>query len=126
MTLRPKEPAKPLGQQARQHYLTQAHHVIGEELDYLTLYQRFALNDWAAVKLDDAVALAALKAGMSPRDTVNMLHQGPYVQYQVHVQQVPVLAMSQYARGTVIQALHHLKRLRCKLPTGDRPLGANS
>ncbi len=126
MTLQPKEPAKPLGNQARQHYLVQAQQIIGEELNYSALYQRFAQNDWAAVKLDDAVAVSALKAGMAPKDAVNMLHQGPYVQYQVHVNQVPVLAMSQYARGTVIQALHHLQRIRCKLPGGDRQSGATS
>jgi hypothetical protein len=113
MMLQPKEPAKQLGQQARQQYLLQARQIIGQpDLDYPTLYQRFAENDWAAIKLDDAVAAAALKAGITPKTTVNMLHQGPYVQYQVHVRQVPVLAMSQYARGTVIQVMHQLLKVR--------------
>ncbi|HHP7244052.1 MAG TPA: hypothetical protein ACFE0H_05120 [Elainellaceae cyanobacterium] len=110
MTLQPKEPAKALGQHARQQYLIQAQQVIGETLDYPMLYQRFAQNDWAAIQLDDAVALTSLKAGIHPKDAVTMLHQGPYIQYQVHVNQVPILAMSQYARGIVIQALHHLKK----------------
>jgi hypothetical protein len=111
--LQPKEPAKELGQQARQQYLTQSRQIIGQpDLDYFTLYQRFAENDWAAIKLDEAVVMAALKAGITPKTTVNMLHQGPYVQYQVHVRQVPVLAMSQYARGTVIQVMHQLLKDR--------------
>lgn len=113
MTLQPKDPARELGHQARQHYLTYAKQVIGDAaLDYPTLYQRFAQNDWAAIKLDQAVAIAALKAGLIPKDAVYMLHQGPYIQYQVHVKQVPILAMSQYARGTVIQAMHQFQRGR--------------
>ncbi|NJP08296.1 MAG: hypothetical protein HC866_01505 [Leptolyngbyaceae cyanobacterium RU_5_1] len=111
MTLDPKEPAKELGREARQQYLIQARQVIGEaDLDYRTLYQRFAENDWAAIKLDEAVAAAALKAGIAPKESVYMLHQGPYVQYQVHVKQIPVFAMSQYARGTVVQASHQIQR----------------
>ncbi|NJL37269.1 MAG: hypothetical protein HC840_05565 [Leptolyngbyaceae cyanobacterium RM2_2_4] len=111
--LQPKEPAKELGQQARQQYLMQARQIVGQpNLDYSTLYQRFAENDWAAIKLDEAVVVAALKAGITPKTTVNMLHQGPYVQHQVHVRQVPVLAMSQYARGTVIQVMHQLLKRR--------------
>jgi hypothetical protein len=63
MAAKPKEPENAAGQQARQHYLEQARRVVGEaNLDYAALYQRFAQNDWAAIKLDDSVALAALKA----------------------------------------------------------------
>ncbi|HEY9618899.1 MAG TPA: hypothetical protein V6C78_00940 [Crinalium sp.] len=122
MTLQPKEPAKELGRRSRQLYLEQARQVIGEgDLDYPTLYQRFALNDWAAIKLDDAVAQSALKAGMTPQDAVNMLHQGPYIQYQIHTKQVPVLAMSQYARGVVLQVLHQLQRSRHRKEMTQHP-----
>ncbi|MDJ0705759.1 MAG: hypothetical protein QNJ46_21035 [Leptolyngbyaceae cyanobacterium MO_188.B28] len=110
MTLQPKEPAKELGRQMRRQYLAQASQVIGEvDLDYLTLYRRFAENDWAANKLDDAVAVASLRVGIAPREVITMLHQGPYIQYQVHVKQSPVLVMSQYAKGTVIQVMHRLQ-----------------
>jgi hypothetical protein len=110
MMLQPKEPANELGRRSRQLYVEQAKQVIGDrELDYLTLYERFALNDWAAVKLDETVALSALKSGVLPKDIVNMLHQGPYIQHQVHINQVPVLAMSQYARGLVLQVWHQVE-----------------
>jgi hypothetical protein len=53
--------------------------VIGEtSVDYSTLYQRFAPNDWAAMKLDDGLALAALKSGYAAQDVVGFLHQSPY------------------------------------------------
>ena len=59
MELTPKEPATEVGVQARQAYLTFAQRVVGDEVDYATLYQQFASNDWAAIKLDDAVAIAS-------------------------------------------------------------------
>jgi hypothetical protein len=119
MTLQPKEPAKELGRQAREQYLAQARQVIGEmDLDYFTLYRRFAENDWAALKLDDAVTKTALKAGMAPKEAVHMLHQGPYIQHQVHIRQVPILAMSQYARGTVIRAMHQIQKGRWRRVLG--------
>ncbi|NEP19633.1 MAG: hypothetical protein F6J97_22535 [Leptolyngbya sp. SIO4C1] len=106
MTLQPKEPEKEAGQKARQAYLALAQQVIGDSsLDYTTLYQRFAQNDWAAIKLDDAVAAAALRQGLSPKETATVLHQGPYMQYQVHQQQAPIPAMRQYIKATVMQAV---------------------
>ena len=51
-------------QVARHDYLEISRRVIGEpDIDYIELYQRFIANEWAAIKLDDAVALAALKLG---------------------------------------------------------------
>jgi hypothetical protein len=109
VTFTPKEPEKPAGREARQTYLVFARGVIGETaVDYTTLYQRFAPNDWAAIKLDDGVALAALKSGYAAKDIVGFLHQSPYVQHQIHVGQVPVATMTQYAKATVQKALQVL------------------
>jgi hypothetical protein len=109
VTFTPKEPEKLAGQEARQTYLVFARAVIGEtSVDYATVYQRFAPNDWAAIKLDDGVALAALKSGYTAKDVVGFLHQSPYVQNQIHAAQVPVATMTQYARSTVQKALQLL------------------
>jgi hypothetical protein len=109
VTFTPKEPEKLAGQEARQTYLVFARAVIGEtSVDYATLYQRFAPNDWAAIKLDDGVALAALKSGYAAKDVVGFLHQSPYVQHQIHAQQVPVATMTQYAKSTVQKAMEVL------------------
>jgi hypothetical protein len=109
VTFTPKDPEKPAGQEARQTYLVFARAVIGETaIDYSTLYQRFAPNDWAAIKLDDGVALAALKSGYAAKDVVGFLHQSPYVQHQIHVSRVPVATMTQYAKSTVQKALQAL------------------
>jgi hypothetical protein len=111
MAAKPKEPENAAGQQARQHYLEQARRVVGEaNLDYAALYQRFAQNDWAAIKLDDSVALAALKAGYSPKEVVGILHQSPYLQHQVHGNRVPLAPMSQYVRSTVMRAAQRLEK----------------
>ena len=100
--LTPKEPESEVGRKARQAYLQFAQRVIGEStLDYPTLYRRFAENDWAAIKLDEAV----LRAGFSPKSAVGILHQGPYLQFQVHHNKVPLAPMSQYVRSTVLTAM---------------------
>lgn len=111
MAAKPKEPENAAGKQARQQYLEQARRVVGEaNLDYAALYQRFAQNDWAAIKLDDTVALAALKAGYSPKEVVGILHQSPYLQHQVHSNRVPLAPMSQYVRSTVMKAVQRLEK----------------
>jgi hypothetical protein len=52
MPLKSKEPENEAGKQARQQYLEHAQKITGDaSLDYNTLYQRFAQNDWAAIKL---------------------------------------------------------------------------
>jgi hypothetical protein len=113
MVLEPKKPSNEAGKAARQQYLDLAKRVTGEaNLDYETLYQRFAENDWAAVKLDDAVALLSLKAGNSPKQTVGILHQSPYLQHQVHHRNVPLAPMSQYVRATVLKGIQQLKPAR--------------
>ena len=111
MSLQPKEPNNEAGKAARQQYLDLAKQVTGEaDLDYATLYQRFAENDWAAVKLDDAVAGRSLKAGNSPKKTVGILHQSPYLQHQVHHRNVPLAHMSQYVRSTVLKTVQQQKQ----------------
>ena len=111
MTLKPKQPSNESGKAARQQYLDLAKHVTGEaNLDYVTLYQRFAENDWAAVKLDDAVASLSLRFGNSPKQTVGILHQSPYLQHQVHHCNVPLAPMSQYVRSTVLKTVQRQKQ----------------
>jgi hypothetical protein len=113
MALTPKQPSNEAGKAARQQYLELAQRVTGEShLDYATLYQRFAENDWAAVKLDDAVASLSLKVGNSPKQTVGILHQSPYLQHQVHQRNVPLAPMSQYVRATVLKGIQQLKQAR--------------
>ena len=111
MSLEPKKPSNEAGKAARQQYLDLAKRVTGEaNLDYNTLYQRFAENDWAAVKLDDAVASLSLRAGNSPKQTVGILHQSPYLQHQVHQCNVPLAPMSQYVRSTVLKTVQQQKQ----------------
>ncbi|MDJ0705136.1 MAG: hypothetical protein QNJ46_17780 [Leptolyngbyaceae cyanobacterium MO_188.B28] len=111
MALTPKEPESEVGRKARRVYLQFAQRVIGEStLDYPTLYQRFAENNWAAIKLDDAVAEAVLRAGFSPKSAVGVLHQGPYLQFQVHHRKTPLDPMSQYVRSTVLTAMQKVGR----------------
>ncbi|MEO1404232.1 MAG: hypothetical protein AAFV72_23685 [Cyanobacteria bacterium J06635_1] len=110
MSLKPKEPETEAGKKARQDYLKVVRQVIGEpDLDYTTLYERFVQNDWAAIKLDDAVAVAALKAGQSAKAVFTLLLQSPYVQHQVHIKQVVGAVMGRYVESTVRQALIQLQ-----------------
>jgi hypothetical protein len=111
MPFKPKEPDNDAGQRARQQYLELSRRIIGEpKLDYLTLYGRFATNDWAAIKLDDAIARSALKSGCTPKETVAILHQSPYLQHQVHQNKVPLAPMSQYVRSTVLKVMQQLEK----------------
>lgn len=111
MSLEPKTPSNESGKVARQQYLDLAKRVTGEaSLDYDTLYQRFAENDWAAVTLDDAVASLSLRVGNSPKQTVGILHQSPYLQHQVHQRNVPLAPMSQYVRSTVLKTVQQQKQ----------------
>ncbi|MEO1637041.1 MAG: hypothetical protein AAFS04_18385 [Cyanobacteria bacterium J06631_9] len=121
MSLKPKQPSNESGKAARQQYLDLAKRVTGEaNLDYDTLYQRFAENDWAAVKLDDAVASLSLKAGNSPKQTVGILHQSPYLQHQVHQQNVPLAPMSQYVRSTVLKTVQQQKQVQSQQRSASR------
>ena len=111
MELIPKEPANECGVLARQTYLELARRIIGEpQIEYGVLYQRFAENDWAAVKLDEAVALKGLIVGHSPEVVSWILLQSPYLQYHVHQNKVPLPPMSQYVRSTVMKLFYSRKR----------------
>lgn len=111
--LNPKEPETDAGRNIRQTYLEIARMVLGESnMDYATLYQRFVSNEWAAIKLDDAVALAALKSGHSAKDAFMLLLQGPYVQHQAHEKQVVKTALGRYVKSTVREAMSQLKGQR--------------
>ena len=112
MALKPKEPQFDYSRKARADYLEYARAVIGDfTLDYLTLYGRFAENDWACIKLDKAVAFVALKSGRLPAEVGSLLHQGPYIQFQVHHNQVPVTPMTYYAREIVMGQMLNAKML---------------
>jgi len=109
--LQPKDPDYPVGRDARQTYLVFARAVINDvSLDYATLYGRFAGNDWAAIRLDEAVTRSALNAGYATQDVMKFLYQSPYAQYQVHHQQVKVKVMSEYA-SSVVQKVDQQMRL---------------
>ena len=111
MELIPKEPAHERGVLARQKYLELARRVIREpQIEYDVLYQRFVENDWAAVQLDEAVALKGLTMGYSPEVVSWILLQSPYLQYHVHQNKVPLAPMSQYVRSTVMKLFYIRKR----------------
>ncbi|MEM9804135.1 MAG: hypothetical protein AAF959_02560 [Cyanobacteria bacterium P01_D01_bin.56] len=123
MALTPKEPASERGVVARQQYLELARRVIGDpHLEYDVLYKRFAENDWAAIKLDESVALKGLTSGHSPKVVSGILHQSPYLQYHVHQNKVPLPPMSQYVRSTVMKVLQQVEKAKSlgKQPTKSR------
>ncbi|MEO1387930.1 MAG: hypothetical protein AAFV85_11220 [Cyanobacteria bacterium J06634_6] len=121
MGFKPKQPSNESGKAARQQYLELAQRITGEaNLEYDTLYQRFAENDWAAVKLDDAVASLSLRVGNSPKQTVGILHQSPYLQHQVHQRNVPLAPMSQYVRSTVLKTVQQQKQAQSQQRSPSR------
>jgi hypothetical protein len=112
MALIPKEPQYDDSRQARAEYLEYAQIVIGEpSVDYPTIYGRFAENEWACIELDKAVALEALGTGRLPVEIASLLHQGPYIQVQVHHNRLPVAPMTYYARGIVLEQMLNAKML---------------
>ena len=83
-------------QVARNDYLEVSRRVIGEpDIDYTELYQRFIVNEWAAIKLDDSVALTALRLGKPAMNVAITLLQGPFIQYQVYEKGVIILVVRQ-------------------------------
>ena len=79
------------------------------------LYQRFIVNEWAAIKLDDEVALVALETWEPELWTSFFtLLQGPFIQYQVYEKGMVKLAMTRYARCTVHEAFMRFKRQQQK------------
>ncbi|NEZ58695.1 hypothetical protein [Adonisia turfae] len=104
-------------QAARHDYLEISRQVIGEpDIDYIELYQRFIVNEWAAIKLDDSVALTALRLGKPAMNVAITLLQGPFIQYQVYEKDVIILAMVRYAKYTVRDAFKQFKQQPRYLP----------
>jgi hypothetical protein len=115
MALIPRDPQYDDSRQARAEYLEYAQIVIGEpSLDYSTLYGRFVENEWACIELDKAVAHEALGSGRLPVEIASLLHQGPYIQVQVHHNQVPLIPLTYYARGIVMEQMLKAKMLSMK------------
>ena len=105
MDFTPKEPQTEGGCQARQQYLQFAQRIIDEPtMDYATLYKRFAPNDWAAIRLNDAVAEVALREGMAPQGVTGLLYQGPFAQCQYHQRGVTIHALNRCLRESLIVA----------------------
>lgn len=110
---KPSDTRSETAKAARESYLDLARQMIGEPtIDYTQLYQRFIQNGWSGVKLDDEVSLTALQSGKSPKDKYLTLLQGPYVQHQVYVKDMPKAAMTRYEKATVQEVLNQFREQR--------------
>lgn len=107
----PREPETEKARLMREQYLSFAKAVLGDAtLSYPVLYQRYA-NDRADIQqsaryLDQLVATAALKAGVDPKITIQLLAQGPRTQYQARnltaeAKKAALPGILQYAQSTV-------------------------
>lgn len=90
-------------QAQRQRYVEYANTVTGRQWSYPDLYREYVGSDLAGIQLDQKIAAAALNAGESAQSVTELLHQGPYSQFQVGVKQVNPATIQQYGRGTVAQ-----------------------
>jgi hypothetical protein len=112
--LNPNEPREPETDKARlmrEQYLSFAKAVLGDAtLNYPTLYQRYASDrsdiQQSARSLDQSIATAALKAGVDPKITIQLLAQGPRTQYQARnltaeAKKAALPGILQYAQSTV-------------------------
>lgn len=107
----PREPETEKGRSAREQYLAFARVVVGENsLSYQSLYQQYANNlpegGQAARSLDQSVAGVALKAGILPRQVVQLVAQGIFTQSQTsnlssEERQAALPKLLQYAQATV-------------------------
>ena len=89
--LLPREPDTEKGQQAREQYLVLAKAALRVNFeDYQTLFQAYASEEpedqQTAQQLDRTVAQVALQAGHSPRQVIQFVAQGPYVQCETRAQ----------------------------------------
>lgn len=107
----PREPETDKARLMREQYLSFAKSVLGDlTLNYSALYERYA-NDradiqQAAQSLDRSVATTALKAGVDPKITIQLLAQGPRTQYQARnltaeAKKAALPGILQYAQSTV-------------------------
>ncbi|MEL7011313.1 MAG: hypothetical protein AAGM29_22385, partial [Cyanobacteria bacterium J06588_4] len=62
----------------------------------------------------------SLKVGNSPKQTVGILHQSPYLQHQVHQRNVPLAPMSQYVRSTVLKTVQQQKQVQSQQRSPSR------
>lgn len=100
--------------QLRDRYLGYACGVIGDDIDYGHLYNRFR-DDWAAKDLDLEVAIAALKAGEAGKAAGLLLAQGPYTQRHLYENQTDqtelvLYAQNQMKRAAIVTALNQQTR----------------
>ena len=107
----PREPETEKGRSVREQYLAFARVAVGEDsLSYQSLYQQYANvspeRQQAARSLDQSVATLALKAGMLPRQVVQLIAQGIFTQFQTfnlspEERQAALPRLLQYAQATV-------------------------
>lgn len=97
--------------QLREQYLSYARRIMRQpQLDYKSLYQQFGNNEWAAKRLDQAVAMTALRDRKSPSEAAYLLAQGPHVQKQTGERGMKPADLIDYAKLTVTQGMQSLQR----------------
>lgn len=87
----------------RDRYLGYACDVIGDDIDYGHLYNRFR-DDWTARDLDLEVAIAALKSGESGKAAGLLLAQGPFTQRHLYENQADQTELVLYAQNQMLRA----------------------
>ncbi len=109
-------------QAQRQRYVEYANTVTGRQWSYPDLYREYVGSDLTAIQLDQKIAAAALNSGESAQSVTELLHQGPYSQFQVGVKQVNLATIQQYGKGTVAQ-VQDIQGMRSQSPerTRQRP-----
>ncbi|NEQ54742.1 MAG: hypothetical protein F6K11_32235 [Leptolyngbya sp. SIO3F4] len=86
--LLPREPNTEKAQQSREQYLGLARVALKKEFaNYHALFQTYAGNDDShnVQQLDQTVARVALQAGHSPRQVIQFIAQGPFVQFETRL-----------------------------------------
>jgi hypothetical protein len=103
----PREPETEKGQLTRSQYLAFAQTVLKDsEIDYLSLYRKYAIAPQSAQSLDQSVATLAFKSGVPPRQVIQLLAQGVFTQQQTRLlspeeKQAALPGLLQYAQAIV-------------------------
>ena len=103
----PREPETEKGQLTRSQYLTFAQTALkDDEIDYLSLYQKYAIAPPSAQLLDQSVVVLALKSGVPSRQVIQLLAQGVFTQQQTRLlsleeKQSALPGLLQYAQAIV-------------------------
>ena len=107
----PREPDSDKGKVARAQYLAFARAVLRENFaDYGALFQKYASDQAdglpAAQELDQTVARLALQSGHAPRQVIQLIAQGPFVQFETRShseadRKAAIPRLLHYARTTV-------------------------